>query len=311
MYLLKTQLGYFFISFLQIDSLSSVAIGKHFCVSKMQQDRNPLINVEWLVENLHVSTNLKIVDATWVYLSPGDGYKKFYQKQHIPGAQFFDLDHCCEPTEQFPCPLPSSERFIDYIERLGISNDSHVIIYDQTDAMGTFKTWWLFKYFGHDNVSVLDGGLQQWLNAGQSVTDKVCPVQKSVFKVHRRSPMEKLFEDIVDIVQKNSEEIVDVRPAEFFDGNHKNGGGHIANSKNVPYLTLFNEDGCMKSKNELEKLLQSASIDLNKPIVSTCQVGVSACGMIAALELLGKDSTLYVGSWHEWSARNGSNASEF
>jgi thiosulfate/3-mercaptopyruvate sulfurtransferase len=104
-----------------------------------------------------------------IYLWKGliDSYKTvLHCRQHIPTAQHLDLTKCVHPTPTLPNNIPEKECFEEYVQSLGVNRDSHVVIYDRGTYFSSARAWWLFRMFGHDNVSVLDGGIGHYgLNA--------------------------------------------------------------------------------------------------------------------------------------------------
>ena len=109
----------------------------------------------------------RVLDATW------DLEQKDYSDDHfsnrIPGSKFFDLEECRNTNSPYLMMLPSAEQFEDYVTELGISNNHHVVIYDGHPKYVMFsapRLWWMFRVFGHDKVSVLNGGLKSWIQEG-------------------------------------------------------------------------------------------------------------------------------------------------
>ncbi|GAB1608509.1 3-mercaptopyruvate sulfurtransferase-like [Argonauta hians] len=266
-----------------------------------------LVSTNWLKDCLASSSadKLRVLDVSWARLEkPGVGYAKFYKKQHIPGSVYFDLNQCCTPTNYLPYNLPEKNCISEYIGSLGVSNKSHVIVYDQQNNSAAFRAWWLFKYLGLSEVSLLDGGLSKWIADNFEVTSKPTTYEKCNFEIHLQPKLLRHFEDILKNQETQREQIVDCRPPKAFHGDPENKLGHIPNSKNLPYSKLFNPDGTMKSKSELQSMFTSIGIDLDKPLIAACQLGVTACAAAAAANVLGKEEvSVYLGSWNEWSQR--------
>ena len=131
----------------------------------------PLVRVSWLQQKLKESpSSLRVLDGSWFLpIAKRDPPKEFSQKR-IPGARFFDIDDCRDKINPYEHMLPSEAEFSKYVSSLGITNSSHVVVYDSS-GLGVFsapRVWWTFRAFGHENVSVLDGGLQQWCAEGCS-----------------------------------------------------------------------------------------------------------------------------------------------
>ena len=118
------------------------------------------VTTNWLEKNLK---DVIILDASW-YL-PSDNRNTFieYRSKHIPNAQFFDIDEISDKESQLPHMLPKPSLFDEQVERLGISNDQKVIVYDTEGLFSAARAWWMFKVMGHNEVFVLDGGLPKWI----------------------------------------------------------------------------------------------------------------------------------------------------
>ena len=111
----------------------------------------------------------RIIDATWDFSSSKRNLRQEHSTKRIPNARFFDLDECSDRSLSLPHMLPKANQFEQYVTELGVTNHHHVIVYDNSEQFGLFsspRVWWTFKVFGHDKVSVLDGGLPNWLNEG-------------------------------------------------------------------------------------------------------------------------------------------------
>lgn len=132
----------------------------------------PLVRVAWLHQMLKERpSSLRVIDGSWFLPSAKrDPPKEFLQKR-IPGARYFDIDDCRDKNNPYEHMIPSEAEFGKYVSNLGITNNSHVIVYDTSESPGVFsapRVWWTFRVFGHENVSVLDGGLREWCSAGYS-----------------------------------------------------------------------------------------------------------------------------------------------
>ena len=134
-----------------------------------------LVSVQWLAQALFKtkpSKPFRVVEATRRPQNSSELARKEHLESHIPGAVFFDIDECCDKSSELPHMLPDEKLFADYVEHLGITNDSHVIAYDNNEDFGIFSSprlWWMFRCFGHDAISVLNGGFTKWLEAGLPV----------------------------------------------------------------------------------------------------------------------------------------------
>ncbi|XP_012938813.1 thiosulfate sulfurtransferase isoform X2 [Aplysia californica] len=262
-----------------------------------------LVSTTWLKQQMCRHSNpsiagkitlrrsLRILDTSWTPEPEVDGYKTFFKEAHIPSSLYFDLKQVQTSGQKGPgakFPIPDSNRFQDYVEDLGISNDTHVIAYDRFNSRPSFRTWFLFRLFGHDKVSVLNGGLRQWVTDGYHVTVDEPDVEEGEFEVNFRPHLLRSYDEMLKNVNSQAEQVVDARGRGNFVGENEN-DGHIPGSKNIPFGSVFNDDGTVKSSSELQKLFDNVGIDLSKPLVSTCQTGMTACAVAAAAHILGKE----------------------
>ncbi|KFQ57307.1 Thiosulfate sulfurtransferase, partial [Pelecanus crispus] len=215
-----------------------------------------------------------------------------FKERHIPGASFFDIEECRDQSSPYEFMLPSEAHFADYVGRLGVSNDTHVVVYDG-DELGTFyapRAWWMFRAFGHKEVSVLNGGFQNWAKLNTALV--------------------KTFEEMIQNVGSLRFQVVDSRPEGLFRGtelDQGNGGlesGHIPGAVNIPFHSFLTETGHEKSIEEIQQIFREKKVDLSKPLTATCRKGVTACHIALAAYLCGKrDVAVYDGSWLEWFRR--------
>lgn len=134
-----------------------------------------LVSVQWLAQAIlksKPSRPLRIVEATWRLQGGSSEASKEHLESRIPGSVFFDIDECCDESSEVSHMLPNEKIFAEYVRHLGITNDSHVVAYDNNEDFGLFscpRLWWTFRCFGHNAISVLNGGLSKWLDAGLPV----------------------------------------------------------------------------------------------------------------------------------------------
>ncbi|XP_029653932.1 thiosulfate sulfurtransferase-like [Octopus sinensis] len=140
----------------------------------------------------------------------------------IDGSLSFDIDECCDTTSSYPHMLPPCSQFEEYVSNLGITNSSHVVVYDNWPQIGIFSSprlWWMFHVFGHKNVSVLDGGLPGWQSEGYDVTYRQNSLNvNSNFRANFNSDLVKNFKQIQCNVKSGLATLVDARSADRFNG---------------------------------------------------------------------------------------------
>jgi len=262
-----------------------------------------LVSVDWLSDNLN-SAELKLLDCTW--LMPGETAPS--QTGYIQGAQHFDIDKIADTSSLMKHMLASSQDFAKAVSHMGISNSDHIICYDRHGIRSAPRVWWNFKTFGHEAVSILDGGLPAWVKSGHAITKDVSTAsKKSQFKI--KAPLLKVADaDLVLNSMHTDYQIVDARPAGRFHGTTPEPraglrSGHIPGSFSLPFGDLKKADGTFLGLTDLATKVGSTGVDLNKPIITSCGSGVTAAGVAHVLHRLGaKDITLYDGSWTEWGA---------
>ena len=261
-----------------------------------------LVSADWLKGNLDRS-DVKILDGTWIM----PGSDPALPNGFIPGAQIFDVDEIAAPSTMAHM-LPSSELFCEHVSAMGIKNSDHVIIYDRHGFRTAPRVWWTFKMFGHEKLSILNGGLPAWINAGFGVSarpDK--PKKRSRYKAQRPSSKVASMSDILSVSGAVST-ILDARSLGRFVGTEAEPraglrSGRIPGSQSCPFSSIVTADGFLKSDSELGKLFGALDTDLTSSIITTCGSGITAAGLAFALERIGaKDVAVYDGSWTEWGA---------
>lgn len=271
-----------------------------------------VVSTNWLWEQISSNISkrqnaLRVLDTSFTSDREIDPYREYYMQGHIPQSVHFDLWKCVESTEYIPRNLPDKNCFEDYAQNLGISPDTHIVAYDRLGPLSSYRTWWLFRLHGHKKISVLDGGLRKWMNDGLEVTTEVPKIEKtSDFKVKFDSTLMHSFEDMVEVIQTKKAQVMDARGLdESTVTDPEKDGGVLPGAKHINFKDLFNsEDGTIKEDDELKELFDSAGIDLAHPVVASCFLGSTACGLAAAAHILGKENVpVYYGSWNEWKQR--------
>ena len=272
---------------------------------------DPLVSTQWLADHIK-DANVRVLDATFKLPGVLPLPKDDFLNAHIPGAVFFDVDAVSDHTSDLPHMFPGADQFGRDVGALGIGNDDTVVVYDAGGWVAAPRAWWMFLSFGHKNIRVLDGGLKKWLAEGRVVeTGEAKPTPKT-FKANFDAARVRSMQQMIGNLESKAEQVVDARPSGRFDGSVPEPraglrGGHIPGSRSVPYAGLFDANtGAMKSTDELRAAFSGASVDLEKPIVTSCGSGVSAGVLTLALYRLGiADTALYDGSWSEWGVGGG------
>jgi len=125
----------------------------------------PLVDPGWLQSHPHT----RILDLRWQ--SKGPPGREMYDEGHLPGAAFVDLDRdLSRPGGPGRHPFPSEEQFAALLSRLGIGPETHVVVYDEGHSSIAARLWFMLRAYGHEKVSVLDGGIRAWTEAGLPLT---------------------------------------------------------------------------------------------------------------------------------------------
>ena len=271
----------------------------------MADDPKTLVSTDWLAVHMK-DPDLRILDAS-TYL-PGvdrDGRTE-YDRVHIPGARFFDIDDVSDGRSDLPHMVPPIEKFMSRVRAMGVGDGHQIVVYDGSGLFSAARVWWLFRLMGQDNIAVLDGGLPKWIAEGREVEDLAPVIRDRHMTVRFQNQMVRDVTQVSSASKLGTSQIVDARAAARFRGEApepREGlrSGHIPNSRNVPFTDLLNDDKTMKTPDQTRAIFVSAGVDLKKPIVTTCGSGVTAAVLGLALERMGHDMwSLYDGSWTEW-----------
>jgi thiosulfate/3-mercaptopyruvate sulfurtransferase len=271
-----------------------------------------LVSTDWLAAHLD-APDLVVLDGSWHLPTDKRDAKAEYAAAHIPGALFFDIDDLSDESSPLPHMLPSQVKFASRMKQLGIGDGMRVVVYD-CSALGLFsaaRAWWMFRALGHEDVAVLDGGFKKWRAEGRTVTAEP-PVVRSArhFTPRLNAALVRDIGDMKALVARGNEQIADARSAGRFEGREPEPrpglrGGHIPGARNVPFASLLNADGTIKSEAELRCAFEAAGIDLRRSVVTSCGSGVTAAVLSLALSRIGlSNSGLYDGSWAEWGQQS-------
>jgi thiosulfate/3-mercaptopyruvate sulfurtransferase len=255
------------------------------------------------------STDHVIFDATYYLPNEGLDARGLYQAAHLPGARFFDIDAVSDASSGLPHMLPRPEDFARIAAAEGVGDATEVLVYDQRGIFSAARVWWMFRVFGHDAVSVLDGGLPAWIAAGGTVeTGAAAPASPARFTPRFRSEMVWSLADVTDNLRDGYTMILDARAAGRFDGTVPEPragmrGGHIPGALNLPFTEVL-QDGRLRPPEALRARFRALGIDGSRPVVTSCGSGVTAAVLNLAMVTAGlPEPALYDGSWSEWGGR--------
>ena len=272
---------------------------------------NTLVSVDWLHDHFN-DPNVIVLDASYHLPTAKRDPDDEFIEQHIPGALLFDIEEISDHEASLPHMLPTSEQFDEAMQDLGVGAGMQVVVYDSVGLFSAARAWWMFRYFGHDEVAVLDGGLPAWIGAGHSVESGrgkvVPPPHPFKSRVHRHWVVD--ASDLLQNIDSNEHLVLDARANPRFKGEAAEPrpgirAGHIPGSANVPFSDLLDsETGRFKSVDEVRSRFADAGVD-HLPVDVSCGSGVTACVLALGLEIAGlPEPKLYDGSWSEWGSRD-------
>ena len=266
------------------------------------------VAADWLAEHINDS-DIQILDARLA--PPGQEHRDMaaeYRVGHLPGAVFFNIEALSDRTNPLPHMLPRPEAFAVAMRELGISNDKHLVVYDEGNLFSAPRAWWMLRTFGVERVSILAGGLAGWQRDDLLLEKGDVTLPEGDFEVAFTGDEVMRLTDVLLASHEGSAQIVDARPAPRFNGqaDEPRPGlrrGHVPGAKNVPWGDLV-INGELKTTDELEAIFARQGVDLHRPIITSCGSGVTAAVVALALATLEADEVaLYDGSWCEWGAR--------
>ena len=274
-------------------------------------ERGALVSTEWLDEHLD-NPGVRVVETTWYLPNDGRSGRAEYEGGHIRGAAFWDIDGIADQDDPRPHMVPSPAQFAAQMGELGIGDSTRVVAYDRVGMMTVGRAWWMLRYFGHDAVSILDGGFAKWTAEGRS-TEAGTPAPRPAPDSFTTAPRKDRISDLDRIAASldgASMQILDARAPGRFAGTEPEPRpgcrpGHIPGSANLPYSRLVDpETGTVRPPAELRALFGDARIDVERPVTTTCGSGVTASLLAFGLHLIDQDDVaVYDGSWSEWGMR--------
>lgn len=266
-----------------------------------------LVSCDWLAGELGAA-DLRILDATsFLPGTPRDAQAE-YEAAHIPGARFLDLSTLNDPGDPRPATVPTNAQFAARMAALGVGQDDHIVVYDNSPLVSAGRAWWLLHTFGARNVAILDGGMQRWVAEGRPTESGASVGGEASFAAERQDRAIATKADVLANIASCAAQVLDARGKARFAGEDPEprpgmASGHIPGSINLPFGQLLDENGLWKRGEALREGFRAAGVDLERPLIMSCGSGVTACNLLFGAALLGKqDVRIYDGSWSEWGA---------
>ena len=265
-----------------------------------------IISVEELNSNLN-NKDWFIFDCRFILKEPEGGLKKFNQG-HIPGAQFADMDKdlaSAVTTTSGRHPLPDPNEFINKLQNWGVNNSSQVICYDDLSGAFAARMWWLLKWVGHNDVAVLDDGIDKWTSNSLTLETNVQARPKGSFNGQANNDMWVDINFVQQQLNQNKINLLDARSSERFtakDSKTDPVAGHVPGALSFPFADNLSKQSIFLPSDELHKRFEPMFEDSqNREVINMCGSGVTACHNLLAMSIAGFPMTrLYVGSWSEW-----------
>ncbi|MGF1470838.1 MAG: sulfurtransferase [Rubrobacteraceae bacterium] len=281
---------------------------------------DPLVQTGWLQEHLD-EPDVRVVDIRGYVRKTdlGGGRQKAeylpareeYDEAHIPGAVYVDWTRdIVDPGDPVPAQVAPPDRFAALMSSLSIGNGSHVVAYDHAGGQFATRLWWALVYYGHERVSVLDGGWRKWTAENRPTTDRVPDPAPATFIPEPQPGWRVDAEHVRSAGGEADILILDARDWGQYTGEIARGegrGGHVPGAEHLHADSLFDpESETFLPDDQLEKRLREAGVPENKekPVVAYCNGGVAATVPLFALHRLGyRNLSNYDGSWNEWGVR--------
>jgi thiosulfate/3-mercaptopyruvate sulfurtransferase len=261
-----------------------------------------LVTTEWLAEHLG-DDGLVVAEV--------DESPELYDEGHIPGAvKLHWRDDLQDPVER---DVVDRETFETLLGSLGIGTDTAVVLYGDKNNWFAAYAYWYLKLYGHEDVRILDGGRQKWIDEGRELTaDVPSPAVTSYSASERDETLRAYRHQVLDGLGDGGRALVDVRsPGEYagdliappgYEQEGAQRGGHIPTAASVPWATAVADDGTFKSADELREIYGGKGVTPEKEVTAYCRIGErSAHTWFVLRELLGYENVRnYDGSWTEW-----------
>ena len=265
-----------------------------------------LVSTNWVYKNLN-KRKLVILDCSWHLPSKKRNALRDYKDSHIKKSLFFNIDKIANNKSNLPHMAPNKKFFEKKMQQLGVNKNSIIIVYDTIGIFSSARVWWLFKYFGHDKVFVMNGGLLKWKKEKKPTTKKIINPKKGNFISKLNSSLKVNYKFVLKNINNKNYIILDARNNKRFHGKIKEPRlglrkGHIPKSKNLFWGNLISKKGTFLPKKKIIKKINKHKLN-KKNIITSCGSGVTACILsLALLHSKNIQSQVYDGSWVEWGS---------
>jgi thiosulfate/3-mercaptopyruvate sulfurtransferase len=261
-----------------------------------------LVATDWLDEHLNDPS---------IVVAEVDENPDLYDEGHIPGAvKLHWREDLQDPVER---DLVEKDEFEQLMASRGIGNDTTLVVYGDKNNWFAAYAYWYLKIYGHEDVRILDGGRQKWIDEARELTTDLPQVGKAAYSARERDESIRAYRDAVrETIGDAGHALVDVRSPQEFAGDliappgyEQEGAqraGHIPSAASIPWATAVRDDGTFKSADDLREIYGAKGVTGDKTVTAYCRIGErSAHTWFVLRELLGYENVRnYDGSWTEW-----------
>jgi thiosulfate/3-mercaptopyruvate sulfurtransferase len=275
---------------------------------------NAIVNCEWLAEKIN-NENIRTYDCT-TYLhyrdnDPSLPYvvesgREQYEKSHIPNSSYIDLQSdLSDKDSPYRFTMPDLEILSESFKKIGIGENFHIILYSRNGTQWSARIWWMLRSVGVDNVSILDGGFNEWVRLGLPTSDKILTFPESNFNFNPRDDIFIGKEPVIKALEDKNTKILNSLTEDIHKGQNPRYGrpGRIPNSLNIPFHKLLDpETGKFLGAEELLDIFEQNKIGYENKIINYCGGGIAASLEAFVLYQLGyKNLKIYDNSLSEWA----------
>jgi thiosulfate/3-mercaptopyruvate sulfurtransferase len=282
----------------------------------MTTPKDLLVSTEWL--NAHLDDPVvRVVDIRGYVvtraLEPGvehadyRGAPQEYLAAHIPGAVYIDWTRdIVDLDDPVPVQIAPPDRFAAAMAERGIGDQTRVVAVDHAGGQFATRLWWALNYYGHEAVSVLQGGWSRWVEERRAVASGPVTPTRADFTPRPRPGLRLTAEQLSHLLSRADLQLIDARDAGQYSGARRRGprGGHIPGALNLPRELFFAPEGGFLPEDELRRRIKEAQLSADRPTLAYCNGGVAATVVLFNLARLGYSNLAnFDGSWNEWGAR--------
>lgn len=255
-----------------------------------------IVTVEQLKNKLN-KNDVVVIDVSHKE-EPFQTGREVYEDNHIPGAIFLDIKEDLTGKNSF---VPNPNELAEKLGELGVANEMNIVLYDRGTNRQVSKAYLVLTYIGHENVSILQGGINEWKEAGYEVTSEIPKREKTTYNLNINESIVLNINDVKHRLDDDMSVLIDSRAKDRYTGEKEpkyKKAGHIPGAKNYFSRDVL-EDGNWKEESELQNHFET--IDKDKEVIVSCGSGNSACLNFVALKAAGyNDVKIYPGGFSEW-----------